>query len=145
MRYLFATFSGPILLALGPIALGNAALSAPSGHWRLTDDDIVIEFTSCPSNASAVCIFVRALPKTGVPDSAPPKCGQLIGWDFEPDMQQRWSGKVLDYADGEVYRARLQPRTAGSWDLVVIAMGGLYTAGIPMVPAHEFVACSASR
>jgi hypothetical protein len=124
----------------------QAVMPAPSGYWRLVEDNVVLEFVACPGDATAVCAVVRGVPPPDPKEDQPPKCGEMIGLDFKPDSGgQRWAGKVRDHVEAKSYRARLQPGKNGSMDLVIIAMGGLYTEALPMVQVRDFTPCTTGR
>jgi uncharacterized protein (DUF2147 family) len=125
-------------------AQAPAPMATPSGHWRVVEDDTVLEFLPCANDAAARCALVRGLPKQVGKDDVPPACGEQLGLEFKPEPDgQRWAGKIYDHIEQKTYRGRLRPGKDGGLDLIVVALGGLYTETIPLAPAGSFKACAA--
>jgi uncharacterized protein (DUF2147 family) len=117
-----------------------AAAQAPSGAWRFVDDGTVIEFVACKD---ALCGHVRALPQKHDPnDGPPPRCGQEVLAGFKPQGDQ-WAGEVQDPGTNKRYGAKLRrDQQTNDWDLVIKALGGLYTETLRLQPAPaDFQRC----
>ena len=113
-----------------------------AGAWRFVDDGTVVEFVAC---GAATCALVRALPPMPDPkDGPPPACGEAVILDLRRDpAAARWLGQVVDTSDNKRYQARLQPGKNGRLNLVITALGGLFSETLTMEPAPAgFKACA---
>jgi hypothetical protein len=127
-------------------APAQAALQAPSGYWRIVDDNVVLEFTACANDKEAVCAVVRGVPPLNPKEDPPPKCGEVLGQDFKLDKnKQRWEGKVFESGGANPTKARLQSGKKGGLDLTFIALGGLYTETVSMIQVKDHTPCTTTN
>jgi hypothetical protein len=128
----------PLFLLVPLLAHANP----PQGHWRLLDDDSVIEIAPCPGS-ERLCGHLRGLPRPE-PGEKPPSCGEQLLFDLQRQGQEPlWKGQALDPDSGKRYTVRFKPGADGQWQLVVSALGGLVneTLLLAPVPAGQFKPC----
>jgi uncharacterized protein (DUF2147 family) len=123
--------------ALGALCAAQAALAqtaaapAPEGLWRFVDDGSVVQFSAC---GLLSCATLRKLPEPAKAEPGPqPRCGTLVIADMKAIAGgAHYGGVAIDPVDNKRYKAELRPAAGGRLELVIKALGGLYTETLVM-------------